>query len=404
MSMKHLSGKPIRFCVILTITLALIGPCRAVNARERLAIEAMMFHTFSQDVVSHMLPIVFTGISSEGTHGASLSLVDTVYCGSQEGDGTVKFLGLLYPGELTNHRVKSGLGEEDCSGFPSTILKRIIVNGHTPQWIGLVELKVQWTPWQVEFIPVKLHGLAKSQHPTVSFHLPRAATRLYQTSPMNLAVGDGKAVPVHVALGVAGNAFVLNGLVVETPPVQYVPRFLGKIAEKLPPGTNAIVAIPHAVANTIFTQYLAGETYAIQLTPSAPTLVANNPSISGSRDRYRTASLLGLKEHPDAFTAEVEWTGPDLHLTRLSLTARHTACGSDVVCQIKKSGLDTLGSSLTHLLTAQYKDTPLRSFLLQDIFSVTLNEKDIRVHAEVLRAEATVTDLILYTKLTLKTP
>jgi hypothetical protein len=402
--MKHLSGKPILFCVVLTIMPALLGPCRAVDARERLAIEAMMFDTFSQDVVSHMLPIIFTGRSSEGTHGVSLSMVDTVYCGGKERDGTAKFLGILYPGEFTNHRVVPGLREEDCSGFPSTILKRVLVNGHTPQWIGLVELKVQWTPWQVEFIPIKLHGLAKSQHPKVNFDLPRAATRLYQTSPMNLAVGNGKAVPVHFALGVAGNAFVLNGLVVETPPVQYVPRFLGKITEKLPLGTNAIVAIPHAVANTIFTQYLAEETYAIQLTHSAPTLAVKNPSISGSRDRYRTTSLLGLREHPDAFTAEVEWTGPDLHLTRLSLTARHKACGSDVVCQIKQSALDTLGSSLTHLLIAQYKDTPLRSLLLQDIFSVKLNEKDIRVHAEVLRAEATVTDLILYAKLTLKTP
>ena len=400
--MKHLSGKPILFCVVLTITLALLGPCAAVEARERLAIEAMMFNTFSQDIVSHMLPIIFTGISSEGTHGVSLSLVATIYCSSKQ-DGTVKFLGILYPGEFTNHRPTPRLREEDCSGLPSTILKRLIVNGDTPQWIGLVELKVQWTPWQVEFIPIKLDGLAKSQHPKVTFDLPRAATRLYQTSPINLRVGDGKSVPVHFALGVAGNAFVLNGLVVETPPVQYVPRFLGKVTEKLPLGTNAIIAIPHSVANAIFTQYLAGEIYAIQLTHSAPTLAVKNPSISGSRDRYRTTSLLGLREHPDAFTAEVEWTGPDLHLTKLSLTARHTACGSNVVCQIKKSGLDTLGTSLTHLLTVQYKDTPLRSLLLQDIFSVKLNEKDIRVHAEVLRAEATVTDLILYTKLTLKT-
>ncbi len=402
--MKHLSGESIVFCVVLTITLALLGPCRVVDARARLAIEAMMFDSVSQDVVSHMLPILFTGMSSEGTHGVPLSLVDTIYCGSKERDGTAKFLGILYPGEFTNHRVAPGLREEDCSGSPSTILKRVIVNGHTPQWIGLVELKVKWTPWQVEFIPIKLHGLAKSQHPKVSFDLPRAATRLYQTSPMNLGVGDGKAVPVHFALGVDGNAFVLNGLVVETPPVQYVPRFLGKITEKLPPGTNAIVAIPHAVANTIFTQYLAGETYAIQLTQSAPTLTVKNPSIGGSRDKYRTTSLLGLREYPDAFTADVEWTGPDLHLTRLSLTPRHTACGSDVVCQIKKSGLDTLGSSLTHLLTAQYKDIPLRSLLLQDLFSIKLNEKDIQVHAEVLRAEATETDLILYAKLTLKTP
>lgn len=402
--MKHLSDKLMLCGVVLTVTVALCGSCRAAETRERLAIEAMMFPAFSQDVVSHMLPIIFTGTSSEATHGVSLSLVDTVYCSSTEREGTAKFVGILYPGKFPSHRSASGLREDDCRASPSTILKRLLANGHTPQWIGLVELEVKWTPWHVEFIPIKLHGLAKSQHPKVSFDLPRAAARLYQTSPMNLGVADGKAVPVHFALGVASNAFVLNGLVVDNPPVQYVPRFSGQITKNPPPGTNAIVAIPHAVANTIFNRYLAEETYVIRLTPSAPTLIVKNPSINASRDRYRTTSLLGLREYPDAFTADVEWMGPDLRLTRLSLTARRTVCGSDVVCQIKQSGLDTLGTSLTHLLTAQYKNTPLRSLLLQDMFSVKLNENDIRVHADVLRAEATVTDLLLYTKLTLKTP
>jgi hypothetical protein len=390
--------------MVLTITLALLSPCRGVDARERSAIEAVMFHTFAQDLVSHMLPIVFTGMSSEGSQAASLSLVDTMYCAGKETDGTAKFIGILYPGEVTNDRVTPGLGEDDCNGVPATILKRVIANGQSPQWIGLVDLKVRWTPWQVEFIPIKLHGLSKSQHPKISFDLPRGASRLYQTSPMNLAVGDGRAVPVHVALGVISNAFVLNGLVMETPPVQYVPRFLANMTDKQPPGTNAIIAIPHTVANTIFAQYLAGETYAIHLTQSAPTLAVKNPSITGSRDKYRATSLLGLREYSDAFTAEVEWTGQDLHLNRVFLTPRHTPCGSDVMCQIKKSGLDALGNSLTHVLTAQYKNTPLRSLLLQDTFSVKLNEKNIRVHADVRRAEATGTDLILYMKLTLETP
>lgn len=402
--MKHLCDKPIFFCVALTTTLALLDPCSTVNARERLAVEALMLNTVSQDIVSHMLPIIFMGKSSEGTHGVSLSLVDAIYCGGKERDGTATFFGILYPGEFLHHTVLPGLRTEDCGGSPSTVLNRVIGHGHAPNWIGLVELQVRWTPWQIEFIPVKLHGLAKSQHPKVSFELPGTATRLYQTSPMNLAVGDGKILPMHFALGAAHNGFVVNGLVAETPPGQYVPKFLGKLTEQLPPGTNAIVAVPHKVANTIFTQYLAEETYAIQLTHSGPTLTAKKPSISGSRDRYRTTSLLGLREYPDAFTVDAEWTGQDLHLTRLSLTPRRMACGSDVVCQIKKSGLDTLGSSFTRLLTAQYKDTPLRSLLLQDLFSVKVNDKDIRVHAEVLRAEANVTDLILYAKLTLKTP
>lgn len=402
--MKHRSGISIGFWTGLAITLALLVSCRFADARERLAIEAMMFDSVSQDVVTHMLPIVFTGTSSEGTHGMSLSLVDVVYCGSRERDGSAKFLGILYPGEVSRHGASPGLRGEDCRAVPATILKRVIVKGRTPQWIGLVELKVQWTPWQVEFIPVKLHGLAKSQHPKVGFQLPRDATRLYHTAPMNLVMGNGKAVPVHFALGVAGNAFIVNGLVVETAPDQYVPTFAGKVTETLPSGTNAILAVPHTVANAIFSRYLAGETYLIQFSPPAPALAARSPSITASRDTYRTSSLLGLKEHPDAFTAEAEWTGSDLHLTRFSLRARHKPCGSDVVCQIKRSGLDTLATYLTSLLAAQYKDAPLRSLLLQDVFSIKLNERDVRVHAEVLRAEATDTDLILYSKLTLKTP
>jgi hypothetical protein len=75
-----------------------------------------------------------------------------------------------------------------------------------------------------------------------------------------------------------------------------------------------------------------------------------------------------------------------------------------MVCEVKKAGLDALATSLTRVLSAQYKDIPLRSVLLQDVMSVKLNEKDVRVRAEVLQAKSTATDLILYTKLTLNVP
>jgi hypothetical protein len=142
----------------------------------------------------------------------------------------------------------------------------------------------------------------------------------------------------------------------------------------------------------------------IQLIPSAPALMVKNPVMTGSWNKYLTRSLLGLKEYPDAFNMEAEWAGDDLRLGRLSLTPRHTACGSGMVCEVKKAGLDALATSLTRVLSAQYKDIPLRSVLLQDVMSVKLNEKDVRVRAEVLQAKSTATDLILYTKLTLNAP
>jgi hypothetical protein len=365
--------------------------------------EAMVFHPFSKDIVALMLPIIFTGVSSEAQSDLSLSLVDTVHCRTEDRGDIAKFLGILYPGTSAGRRIASVLQEEDCHGSAPTILKRLIANPDTPHWIGLVELDVKWIPWQVQFTPTKFQGLAKTQHPKFEVHLSHDATRVYPTS-FKIPTENGKLIPVHFALGLAGKAFVLNGLVVETPPAHYSPTFTEKVREKLPSGTNAMIAIPHTVANTVVTQYLAGEAYVIPLTPSAPPLMVKNPVMTGSRNKYVTTSVLGLKQYPDAFNLETEWTGDDLRLSKLSLTPRPTACGSGMVCDVKRAGLEALATSLTGLLRAQYKDMPLRSLILQDVMSVKLNDKDVRVRAEVLQAESTAADLILYTKLTLTVP
>lgn len=401
--MTRVSGGSIPFSLSLGLIVVLLAPCTLAADRERLAIEAMVFHSFANDLVALMLPIVFTGVSSEAKSDISLSLVDTVYCKTEDRGGAAKFLGILYPGESAGRRIAPTLRADDCNGSAPTILKRLIASPDSPHWIGLVELDVRWTPWQVQFVPSKLQALAKSPHPKVGVHLSRDATRVYPTS-FKIPAENGKVVPVHFALGMAGNAFLLNGLVVETPPVQYMPTFTEKVPEKLPSGANAMIAIPHAVANTILTQYLAGEPYVIQLVPSAPALTVKNPVVAGSRHRYVTTSMLGLKEYPDAFNLETEWTGNDLRLGRLSLTPRATACGSGMVCDVKRAGLDALARSLTGILRAQYKDIPLRSVLLQDVISVKLDDKDVRVRAEVLQAESTATDLVLYAKLTLNVP
>lgn len=401
--MTRRSGQPRPFALHLVLLSVLFTPCTLAAAPERSAIEAMVVPSFAKDLVALLLPLIFTGVSSEANSAISLSLVDTVYCKTEDRSGAMKFLGILYPGEIAGRRIAPLLREEDCRGAPPTILKRLIAGPDTPHWLGFVELDVKWTPWQVQFTPTKLQALAKSQHPKVDVRLPHGATKVYPTS-FTIPAEHGKAVPAHVAFGMAGTAFVVNGLIMDTPPTRYVPTFTEKAPDKLPSGANAMIAIPHAVANTILTQYLASDSYAIQLIHSAPALTVKDPVMTGSRNRYLTTALLGLREYPDAFKLDAEWSGDDLRLGSLSLTPRHTACGSDVVCQVKRAGLDALATSLTRLLRAQYKDIPLRSVILQDTISVKVNDRDVRVRADVLRAESTATALMLYTTLKLDVP
>ena len=403
--MEHPSGHLIPFSldlVLLLVLSVLCAPYTLAADRERSAIEAMVFHPLAHDLVALMLPIIFTGITSEGNSALSLSLVDAVYCGTDDRGSAAKFLGILYPGESQGRRIPPVLRAEDCHGPPSTILKRLIAHADT-HWIGVVEVDVKWTPWQVQFTPTKLQALAKSPHPKVGVRLSYDTSRVYPTS-FTIPVEKGRLLPVHLALGMAGNALVFNGVVGETPPSHYSPAFTNKVPEKLPSGANAMIVIPHTVANTVLAQYFAGEAYVIPLLQSAPALTVKNPVIAGSPHKYLTTSLLGLNEYPDAFNLETEWIGDDLRLGRLSLTPRPTACGSGVICDVKRAGLEALATSLTRLLGAQYKDIPLRSVILQDVMSVKLNGRDVRVHAEVLWAEATATDLVLYTKLTLNVP
>ena len=389
--------------VLLSVLSVVFPPCIVAADRERHAIEAVVFHPFSNDLVALMLPITFTGVGSEANASLSLSLIDTIHCRTKDRGRAAKFVGILYPGASAGARTPSALREEDCHSQAPTILKRLIAAPDTPYWIGLVELDVRWTPWQVHFTATKLQGLAKSQHPKVEVRLPHDATRVYPTS-FKIAAENGRLIPVHFAVAVADKALVVNGLVAETPPRHYTPTFTETIPDKLPLGVNAIIAIPHTAANTLMAEYLAGEAHVIPLMPSAPALTVKNPVMTGSRNKYVTRSVLGLKEYPDAFNLETEWTGDDLRLGRLSLTPRRTTCGSGMVCDVKRAGLEALATSLTGLLRAQYKDIPLRSVLLQDVLSVKLNDKDVRVRADVHHAESTATDLLLYTQLTLTVP
>ena len=404
--MKHAAGRFIPFSlhlVLLSILSVLFVPCTLAADRERTAIEAMMFHPFVHDLVALMLPIMFTGISSEGNTSLSLSIVDTVYCGTEDRGGAAKFLGILHAAESQGRRIAPVLREEDCHGSPSALLKTLIANHDAPPWIGLVELNVKWTLWQVQFIPTKLQALTKSHHRHIDVRLPHDAIKTYPTS-FTIPAEHGTLIPVHFSLGLAGKAVVLNGLVTQTPPAHYTPTFTGKVPGTLPSGANAIIAIPHTVATRVVTQYLAGEAYVLPLTQSALAIAVKNPVMTGSQNTYVTTSLLGLREYPDAFNLDTQWTGEDLRLGQLSLTPRHPACGLDMVCEVKRAGLDALAASLTHLLRAQYKDIPLRSVILQDVMSVKVKDRDVRVRAQVLRAEATATDLILYTKVTLNVP
>lgn len=393
------------FYVLLSLmmTAVLFRP-DLVSGRDPAAIEARVFHSFTQSVVPLMLPITFPGVSSEGSGGMSLSLVQAVYCSSDASHGIARFLGVLYPGDPPPDKVMPLVGEEDCRESRSATLDRIIMNPAAPYWVGLVEVDVKWTPWQVELTPTRLHATVKSPHPRVDVRLARDAGRAYQTSSISIPAGNGKTVPLHVALAVDGNTLLIDGLVEHTPPAHYAPRSLRRIGETLPPGANAVIAVPHAVANAVFTDYLPGETFPIHLLEAAPAMTVKNPAIKGGRDTYATTSLLGLKDYPDAFNIDVQWSGKDLHLAKLSLSARRMACASDVMCQVKKAGLEALAASMTRLLNAQYKDVPLRSMILQDIIPLKVNDRDIHVRADVLRAESTPTALVLYAALKLILP
>ena len=389
-----------QLCVVAWLVSAMalaVVPSFRVEAGDTASIQARVLPPLAKDIVALIPPIRFAGVNVEGGGEITLSLVDIVYCGNDPRQ-VPKLLGIVYPGEQPS-RPAPALQVEDCHGLPAGILKRIISRSDTPSWVGLLELSVMWKPWQVELTPTKLHGVAKSAHPKIDMRLSPQASQVYPTS-FTVPIAGGKALPLHFAMGGVGTAWIVDALVVESPPASFAPKFTHPLNDALPSGTNAIVTMPHALANTILGQYLAGETYAIPVVRSAPALTVKSPSVAGSQDRYLTTSVLGMREFPDAFNLKLEWTGRDLRLAKLAMTARELACGSDVVCQIKRAGADALAGSIGQLLRTQYNGALLRTLILQDVIAVKLSEKEIKIHAEVLRAESSATDLILYTKIT----
>ncbi|MGH7230505.1 MAG: hypothetical protein ACREJU_04000, partial [Nitrospiraceae bacterium] len=280
----------------------------------------------------------------------------------------------------------------------STIANRIITGPHTPAWIALVELEVRWKPWELELVPTRIHSMGKLQHPPPRVHLTRKPIRVYPTSGITLQAGHGKVVPLQLAVRLGDKAFMVEGFVADTPPARFTSALKERFNEgEMPAGTDAIVAIPHAIANKILNEYLAGQAYEIQLADFSPTLIVTNPAVRGSPNTYITTSVLGIKEYPEAFNVEMEWKGKDLQLARLSITPRRLPCASgELVCLGKKAGLDALATSFTRLLSAQYKDILLRSIGVQNVFPVKVDEKEAQVQVDVLRSESRGTELVLY--------
>jgi hypothetical protein len=90
--MTRLSNRSIPFSLSLWLILVLLAPCILAAERERPAIEAIVFHSFANDLVALMLPLVFTGVSSEAKSDIPLSLIDAVYCKTEDRGGVRNLL------------------------------------------------------------------------------------------------------------------------------------------------------------------------------------------------------------------------------------------------------------------------------------------------------------------------
>ncbi|MGH7232396.1 MAG: hypothetical protein ACREJU_13715 [Nitrospiraceae bacterium] len=378
---------------------SLLGLCQTAGAAEIPTLKVWVSNTFANDIVYLMLPVQFAARTSvDGDK--PVTLVDNRYCGTPIGKGTANSLGVLYPGSSPVQNPVPLLQEEDCRLTPSAIAARILGAPEAPEWVAIAEMEFRWHPWQLDLMPVALHSFGKSGHPAPRIQLSKGPVKVYGTSGIRIQI-EKTTLPLHAAVHFGDQAVSVDALVAETPPGRVKPVTETRVHEQdIPPGTNAIVIIPHAVANTILTEYLDDQPYEIQLADVAPQLIVKNPTVTGSPDGYITRSVLGIREYPDAFDVEAEWEGPDLQLAKISINPRNVPCRSaELLCRGKKVGLDALAASLTQALSSHYQQTPLRSMGGQNVFPLRIGEKDAAIQVDVLRAESRDTDLVLYTEI-----
>ena len=387
------------FCRAFFLMCTLVGLCRIAEAVDQPALQVRISNTFSNDIVYLMLPVrVPARMSVDGD--TQLALVDNRYCGTPIGKGTANSLGVLYPGSWPSQEPMPVLQEEDCRLLPSAIAARILGAPEAPEWIAIAEMEFRWHPWQLELIPVAIQSFGKSGHPSPRVQLGKGPIKVYGTSDIRLHV-EQNALPLHAAVRLGDQAVSVDALVTERPPSRVMPVFGTRVHEhEIPPEANAVVIIPHTVANTILTKYLSDRPYEIQLGDIAPRLIVKHPSVAGSFQSYTTTSVLGIREYPDAFNVEAQWEGPDLQLSKISIDPRNTSCKSgELLCRGKKAGLEALAASLAQVLNTQYNQTPFRSMGSQAVFPLTIGEKDAAIQVEILKAESRDTDLVLYTEI-----
>ncbi|HJU05060.1 MAG TPA: hypothetical protein VJ692_07880 [Nitrospiraceae bacterium] len=378
---------------------SLLGLCPIAWAAEPPTLTVWVSNTFSNDIVYLMLPMRFSMHTSSGGD-MPVTLVDNRYCGASREKRPGNSLGVLYPGSSPAQDPTPLLQEEDCRLDPSAIAARILGNAEAPEWIAIAEMQFHWHPWQLELLPVALHSYGKSGHPASRFQLGQRPVKIYGTSGIRIQI-EKTTVPMHAAVRFADQAVSVDALVAETPPAHIMPVPDTRVNEQeIPPGTNAIVIIPHTVANMILTEYLNEQPYEIQLADPVPRLIVTHPAVIGDTESYTTTSVLGIREYPDAFDVEVHWEGPDLQLAKLLINPRNVPCrSSELLCRGKKVGLEALAASLTQVLSSHYRQTPLRAMSSPNVFPIKIGEKDAAIQVDVLRAESRDTDLVLYTEI-----
>jgi hypothetical protein len=374
-------------------------PARADERDERG--EALLFGAAINRFVAKQLPVSFRirGERAAGIAPLEVTLSEARYCGAIDA-GHGRLLGVVRPTNEPSSGPPVLTGARDCQDKLDEVGHRLPAG---PDAAAVVELLVEWTPWQLRF---SLGNVAASGDgaATLGAALARAKASgpltTLDTAGIHLETGRGAALDLDLAVSFvkADDAILMTltpaGLAGDGK--ERRPSFLDPAGA--PVGTDAVVGALFPLANRVVA--LFSQDGPLVLEAEGQAVEVRALQVSGGNGSLTVRGRATPRALRETIHLAIESTGADLKIAEVRAEPELEDCGASALaalgCRARNAARSAAVAAVASGMTARYRGQLLRVLLAPPPFSFEIGGRHLSLRLTPSRARSTAVGLSVY--------
>jgi hypothetical protein len=258
-------------------------------------------------------------------------------------------------------------------------------------------MALAWTNWDLAINVISLTQIPGSPPSSDLANITLAITSLNgpltHFSTRGFTIGLAGATPISLDASVYFGSSSTMVTVYQSGPHGSIvpPQSIGA----LPALSDSTVSTSYDFANAILTNNLSNIPIPLQ-GMNGINLTLSRMTMSGGVNALHASGYLAEAGTANSFSVSVDWSGVDLALSAINITANHRTCASgDIACVAANSVLDAIASTLGAQYSAQYIGSLFRPTNYADPVNVTLLGVPMVFHIRTLAAAADSQKLVV---------